>query len=121
MLPTIALALLAGLAEASFGGNLNYRSPSHQHPGMGIDIAKVQKRSAPNPYWKGGRTGGGAPWGGPWGPPPSYTPAPPKASQEAPPPGWDPTKPAGVAPAGPFNSTGLNFTHGIASGYVTRM
>jgi hypothetical protein len=118
MLPVVALTFLAGLAEASFGGNLNYRSPSHQHPGMGIDIAKVQKRSVPNPYWKGGKTGGGgAPWRGPWGPPPHVDqPAPPKPSQEAPPAGWDATKPSGVAPAGPFNSTGLNFTHGVASG-----
>lgn len=30
---------------ASFGGNLNYRSPSHNHPALGVSIHKVAKRN----------------------------------------------------------------------------
>lgn len=32
-------------ALASYGSNLNYRSPSHNHPSLGISINKVVKRS----------------------------------------------------------------------------
>lgn len=42
--------LLAGsmLASASWTKNLNYRSPSEHHPGMGIALHKVNKRNTPN-------------------------------------------------------------------------
>ena len=33
-------------AIASFGTNLNYRSPSHNHPALGVSIHKVNKRNA---------------------------------------------------------------------------
>lgn len=36
----------AGVACASYASNLNYRSPSHNHPSLGIAIHKVNKRNA---------------------------------------------------------------------------
>lgn len=36
----------AGVATASYANNLNYRSPSHNHPGLGVSIHKVNKRNA---------------------------------------------------------------------------
>ncbi|KAL8974643.1 MAG: hypothetical protein Q9197_001131 [Variospora fuerteventurae] len=36
----------AGVASASYANNLNYRSPSHNHPGLGLSIHKVNKRNA---------------------------------------------------------------------------
>ncbi|PPJ58391.1 hypothetical protein CBER1_08094 [Cercospora berteroae] len=36
------------LAEASFRQNLNYRSPSHNHPGLGVSLHKVNKRNTPS-------------------------------------------------------------------------
>ncbi|EEP82401.1 conserved hypothetical protein [Uncinocarpus reesii 1704] len=41
------LALSAGTAFASYAGNLNYRSPSHHHPALGISVHKIAKRSDP--------------------------------------------------------------------------
>nr|POE72990.1 alkaline phosphatase d [Quercus suber] len=42
---SIASALaLSVVAEASFHQNLNYRSPSHNHPGMGLSMHKINKR-----------------------------------------------------------------------------
>lgn len=41
----LTVASLASLAAASFDGNLNYRSPSKRHIGLGIDVPKVAKRS----------------------------------------------------------------------------
>ena len=38
---------LATETLASFGSNLNYRSPSHHHAGLGISIRKVVKRNSP--------------------------------------------------------------------------
>ncbi|KAL8718576.1 MAG: hypothetical protein Q9225_004306 [Loekoesia sp. 1 TL-2023] len=35
-----------GVAAASYANNLNYRSPSHNHPGLGLSIHKVNKRNA---------------------------------------------------------------------------
>jgi len=35
---------LAATATASYSGNLNYRSPSENHPGLGISIHRVAKR-----------------------------------------------------------------------------
>ena len=37
-------ALLGGSAAANFDGNLNYRSPSSEHPPLGIDVNKVVRR-----------------------------------------------------------------------------
>nr|POE86551.1 alkaline phosphatase d [Quercus suber] len=42
---TVASALaLSAVAEASFHQNLNYRSPSHNHPGMGLSMHKINRR-----------------------------------------------------------------------------
>ncbi|EER26603.1 alkaline phosphatase family protein [Coccidioides posadasii C735 delta SOWgp] len=41
------LALSAATASASFVGNLNYRSPSANHPSLGVSVPKVEKRSEP--------------------------------------------------------------------------
>ncbi|EER36789.1 alkaline phosphatase [Histoplasma capsulatum H143] len=47
MLQSTILLALASTSLASFAGNLNYRSPSHNHPALGISIPKVLKRSDP--------------------------------------------------------------------------
>lgn len=65
MLQLLTTLAFAGTAAASYASNINYRSPSHNHPGLGVSIHKVNKRN-----------GGSA----------------------------------------PLNATGLNFTHGVASG-----
>ena len=39
------MALAAG-ALAEYEGNLNYRSPSTEHPSLGIDLPKVVRRSS---------------------------------------------------------------------------
>jgi len=44
---TIVLALLSGSALGSWVKNLNYRSPSEHHPGLGISLHKVNKRNTP--------------------------------------------------------------------------
>lgn len=44
MLQFIVIAALAATAFASYGANLNYRSPSLSHPALGISINKVVKR-----------------------------------------------------------------------------
>ena len=49
MLHLLTLAVCVGVAAASYGNNLNYRSPSHYHPALGISIYKVNKRSAGSP------------------------------------------------------------------------
>ncbi|KAA8893189.1 PhoD-like phosphatase-domain-containing protein [Sphaerosporella brunnea] len=41
----LAALSLGGVATASFAGNLNYRSPSLNHPDLGISIRKVNKRN----------------------------------------------------------------------------
>ncbi|RKL50871.1 hypothetical protein BFJ72_g324 [Fusarium proliferatum] len=43
------LAIFLALSEASFGGNINYGSPSPRHTQFGIDVDQVQRRS-----WKRG-------------------------------------------------------------------
>ncbi|KAI9817509.1 MAG: hypothetical protein M1827_001119 [Pycnora praestabilis] len=48
MLHLLSVLALAGAAAASFAGNLNYRSPSLHHPGLGISIHKVNKRNNPS-------------------------------------------------------------------------
>jgi alkaline phosphatase D len=47
MLQLLFLLALAGTSFASYGANLNYRSPSNHHPSLGISIPKVVKRSDP--------------------------------------------------------------------------
>ena len=46
MLQFLTLIAFAGAAAASYAANLNYRSPSHNHPGLGVAIHKVNKRNA---------------------------------------------------------------------------
>jgi alkaline phosphatase D len=41
------LLLTASTATASYAGNLNYRSPSYNHPELGVSIRKVAKRGEP--------------------------------------------------------------------------
>ncbi len=46
MLQSLAiLALLGIFASANYNGNLNYRSPSSEHPSLGIDVTKILKRN----------------------------------------------------------------------------
>lgn len=40
-----AVLIAAEAAFAYYAANLNYRSPSHNHPGLGISIHKVNKRN----------------------------------------------------------------------------
>lgn len=42
-----AVLSLSSLATASFVKNLNYRSPSENHPGLGIALHKVNRRNTP--------------------------------------------------------------------------
>ena len=48
---TVALSL-ATSAKATFESNLNYRSPSHRHPALGIEIRKVHARNTPEAAWR---------------------------------------------------------------------
>ena len=51
MLQFLGILALAGTALASYAGNLNYRSPSHHHPSLGVSIHKVNKRNdGSSPY-----------------------------------------------------------------------
>ncbi len=47
LLQLLNVLSLAGVAAASFANNLNYRSPSLNHPSLGISIHKVVKRNDP--------------------------------------------------------------------------
>lgn len=38
------LAVLAATATASYDDNINFKSPSFDHPSMGIDMPKMMKR-----------------------------------------------------------------------------
>lgn len=42
-----AILSLAAAASASWVQNINYRSPSEHHPGLGISLHKVNKRNTP--------------------------------------------------------------------------
>ena len=46
MLQLLTTLAFAGATLASYATNLNYRSPSHNHPGLGVSIHKVNKRNA---------------------------------------------------------------------------
>lgn len=43
----LAVSSLVATALASYGANVNYRSPSLHHPGLGISVRKVVKRNDP--------------------------------------------------------------------------
>ncbi|KAJ9635532.1 hypothetical protein H2199_008535 [Coniosporium tulheliwenetii] len=47
MLHLLSILSFVAAASASFSSNLNYRSPSHNHPGLGLAIHKIQKRNDP--------------------------------------------------------------------------
>ncbi|EXJ87263.1 alkaline phosphatase [Capronia epimyces CBS 606.96] len=47
MLPFLVFSLLVTATLASYGANLNYRSPSLHHPGLAISVRKVVKRQDP--------------------------------------------------------------------------
>ena len=49
MLHLLTLVACAGVAAASYANNLNYRSPSYNHPGLGVAIHKVNKRDDGSP------------------------------------------------------------------------
>lgn len=51
ILPTLALLSLASVATASYADNLNYRSPSILHPGLGISVRKVAARNDRSAAW----------------------------------------------------------------------
>ena len=44
--------MLVGSASASYTGNLNYRSPSLVHPGLGLPNQKISKRAYAESPWK---------------------------------------------------------------------
>ncbi|KAF2461987.1 PhoD-like phosphatase-domain-containing protein [Lineolata rhizophorae] len=50
-LSSVSIALHAAAARASWAGNLNYRSPSENHPDLGISIKRVVKRTDPSSEW----------------------------------------------------------------------
>lgn len=47
MLSLVSILSFSSLALASWTQNLNYRSPSEHHPGLGISLHKVNKRNVP--------------------------------------------------------------------------
>lgn len=47
MVQLLVFSSLIAAALASYGANLNYRSPSLHHPGLGISVRKVVKRHDP--------------------------------------------------------------------------
>lgn len=49
-LSIFSITSLATSASASWTKNLNYRSPSEHHPGLGISLHKVNKRSTPSKF-----------------------------------------------------------------------
>lgn len=46
MLHLLTFVAFAGVTAASYANNLNYRSPSFNHPSLGIGIHKINKRHA---------------------------------------------------------------------------
>ncbi|KAF2433346.1 alkaline phosphatase-like protein [Tothia fuscella] len=47
LLSISAIHLLLGVANAAWDTNINFQSPSILHPGLGIDVPKVEKRTTP--------------------------------------------------------------------------
>lgn len=52
LIPILTFFALAGAASASYANNLNYRSPSHNHPSLGVSIHKVNKRHGGAPAYE---------------------------------------------------------------------
>lgn len=48
MVSVLAVLSVLPIALAAWTGNINYGSPSHHHPGLGVSIRKVAKRQAPS-------------------------------------------------------------------------
>lgn len=44
-LPVATLLACALSAEATWRRNINYQSPSHNHPGLGLSLHKINKRN----------------------------------------------------------------------------
>ena len=55
MLQSILMSGFIATVLASYGSNLNYRSPSVNHPGLGISIRKVAKRHNVRAAWEEGQ------------------------------------------------------------------
>ncbi|KAF4624414.1 hypothetical protein G7Y89_g13759 [Cudoniella acicularis] len=51
MLQFLSILALVTTTWASFASNLNYRSPSHHHPSLGVSIRKVAARNTPSAAW----------------------------------------------------------------------
>jgi len=51
-LQAITLLSSAGVVAANWAQNINYRSPSEHHPGLGIAIHRVVKRNEPESAFK---------------------------------------------------------------------
>ena len=49
MFSSLVFLGLAAVATASWSGNLNYRSPSENHPSLGLSIHKINKRNGGSP------------------------------------------------------------------------
>lgn len=47
----LLLLAAAGMTNADWAKNINYRSPSEHHPSLGISIHKVNKRNDPQSPW----------------------------------------------------------------------
>ncbi|KAK3063745.1 hypothetical protein LTS18_013112, partial [Coniosporium uncinatum] len=121
MLSTLfTVATLVVAAVADYEGNLNYRSPSINHPALGIDVPKVRKRQVGGQHFggqhQGGRYNGGRQHNGNGiqhnGPQSSDAQASGAQSTS--------TQASAPQPSSVQDSTWdpnqLNFTHGIASG-----
>jgi alkaline phosphatase D len=52
MFKLVTLLSLASISAASFASNINYRSPSHHHPALGVSIRKVAARNEPSSAWQ---------------------------------------------------------------------
>lgn len=50
MLSTVSLLALASTVTADWSNNLNFRSPSHDHPALGISMPKLMKRQTGTSY-----------------------------------------------------------------------
>lgn len=51
MIQALALLALASVASASYADNLNYRSPSHHHPALGLSLRKIAARHDATDAW----------------------------------------------------------------------
>jgi alkaline phosphatase D len=51
MLQSIAFLALAAIASASYSDNLNFRSPSHHHPALGLSLRKIAARHDASDVW----------------------------------------------------------------------